>query len=160
MDEEDEILGTMLRIAGDFQSMLPELRVEVLSLDAFTARLAGRPLIAGQAAPEEETEEPVRHELPVRALAASRIIMVEMEALRQRVLREDRRLRRPLVEGLVLREILYLITCRQPMPEPRARAEAILRRHWPFQYTVLRCLGLAGPAYPIGGRSPNMAHSN
>lgn len=76
------------------------------------------------------------------ALPSSHTILVEMESLAERVNREDRRLHRPLVEGLVLREVLYLITSGQPLPEPRARAERILRRHWPFQYAALRSVGL------------------
>ncbi len=79
---------------------------------------------------------------PLCALPSSRTIVVEMESLEERVNREDRRLHRPLVEGLILREVLYLMTSRQPLPDPRVRAEHILRRHWPFQYAALRSVGL------------------
>ncbi|MBC7252894.1 MAG: hypothetical protein H5T72_02850 [Actinobacteria bacterium] len=91
---------------------------------------------------EETAWKDAAPKYPLYALPASRTIMVEMESLAERINREDRRLHRPMVEGLVLREILYLITSGQPLPEPRARAERILRRHWPFQYAALRSVGL------------------
>ncbi len=95
----------------------------------------------------EAAREGAEVRYPLYALPASHTIMVEMESLTERVNREDRRLHRPLVEGLVLREVLYLITSGQPLPEPRARAERILRRHWPFQYAVLRSVGLTVTGY-------------
>lgn len=79
---------------------------------------------------------------PLYALPSSRTIMVDMESLTERVNREDRRLQRPLVEGMILREVIYLATSLQPSPDPRARAETILRRHWPFQYAAMRSVGL------------------
>lgn len=86
--------------------------------------------------------------------------MVEMESLSERVNREDRRLHRPLVEGLVLREVLYLITSGQPLPEPRARAERILRRHWPFQYAALRSVGLTVTGFERPQTGPELAKDN
>jgi hypothetical protein len=96
----------------------------------------------GEKVREEKTREGPAERYPLYALPSSRTILVEMESLAERVNQEDRRLHRPLVEGLVLREVLYLITSGQPLPEPRARAERILRRHWPFQYAALRSVGL------------------
>ena len=94
------------------------------------------------------------------ALPASRTIMVEMESLAERINREDRRLHRPMVEGLVLREILYLITSGQPLPEPRARAERILRRHWPFQYAALRSVGLTVTGFERPQEGAEQARDN
>lgn len=137
---------------------------------AFAALGAGTPEAEklsppGARSPEEEHGEHGAGERTVRkdvegkyllyALPSSRTILVEMEGLTERVNREDRRLHRPLVEGLVLREVLYLITSGQPLPEPRARAERILRRHWPFQYAALRSVGLTVTGFekPPGERA-------
>ena len=142
---EDEILERMRRITSDFTPLLPEVRMEVLSPEAFQARLRGKPLLPGGREPGAGPPA-----VPVRALPASRTIMVEMGSLQEILKREDRRLHNPLVEGMVLREVIFLVTSRQPLPQPRARAEEILRRHWPLQYVALDSLGMTvtGPGSP------------
>jgi len=98
--------------------------------------------------------------VPLYALPSSLTIMVEVENLVERVNREDRRLHRPLVEGLVLREVLYLMAARQPLPDPRYRAENILRRHWPFQYAALRSVGLTVTGFGHIQEGPELARDN
>lgn len=109
---------------------------------------------------EERSREGAAERYPLYALPTSRTIMVEMKSLSERINREDHRLHRPLVEGLVLREVLYLITSGQPLPDPRARAERILRRHWPFQYAALRSVGLTVTGFERPQTRPEMARDN
>ena len=106
-------------------------------------------------APEVKSPQSAAVGFPLYALPSSRTIMVEMESITERVNREDRRLQRPLVEGMILREVIYLATSCQPFPDPRARAETILRRHWPFQYAALRSVGLTVTGFerPPRGRA-------
>lgn len=137
--QEYEILDRMRRITGDFAPLLQRIHLEVVSPEGFQARLRGKPILPGE--DESEVEPP---SVPVRALPASRTIIVEIERLQEMLDKEDRRLQRPLVEGMILREVIFLVTSRQPLPQPRARAEEILRRHWPFQFTALRSLGMTG----------------
>lgn len=114
----------------------------------------------GSRARERMARKGLEAKYPLYALPSSRVIMVEMESLAERVNREDRRLHRPLVEGLVLREVLYLITSGQPLPEPRARAERILRRHWPFQYAALRSVGLTVTGFESSHREKVLGRDN
>ena len=109
----------------------------------------GKPGEAGEPGEGEKPPVPLLHTFP-----STGTIIVEMDGLYEKVSREDRRLHRPLVEGVILREVIYLATSRQPFPDPRARAETILRRHWPFQYAALRSVGLAptGLHWPTTGK--------
>lgn len=136
--QRDEILARMRRITGDFEPLLHGIRLEVVPPEGFGARVRGRPILPGVSEPVEETPA-----IPVRGLPASRTIVVEIEGLMEIIGRENQRLHRPLVEGMILREIIYLATSRQPLPQPRARAETILRRHWPFQYVALHSVEMA-----------------
>ncbi len=187
--QRDEILGLMRRIARDFAPLLPGIRLEVVPPEGFRDRLRGKPLVADEAtlrktleerrerasapASAAEPEGPMesvgagkqeeqRGEAtpPLISFPASRTILVEMEALCRTVAREDRRLHRPLVEGLMLREVIYLVTCRQPFPDPRARAETILRRHWPFQYAALRSVGLTVTGFERPSPRRDLARDN
>ena len=145
MVQEDEILERMRRITADFAPLTQRISLEVVTPEAFQARLRGKAILPGEHEPESEPPS-----VPVRALPASRTIIVDMEGLQAMLGREDRRLQRPLVEGMILREVVYLVTSRQPFPQPRARADDILRRHWPFQFAALCSLGMteAGPGSP------------
>ena len=159
---EEEILRTVRRIVRDFAPILPGVRLEVVSAEAFQARLRGRPILPGETprgpgaagAPAEAAREGAPPAYPLHAFAPTRVVMVDIEGLSGLVNREDRRLQRVLVEGMILREIIYLATSRQPLPDPRGRAEAILRRYWPFQYAAVRSTGLVGEAFgqPRDGR--------
>ncbi|MDI6830800.1 MAG: hypothetical protein QME88_05635 [Actinomycetota bacterium] len=170
----EDLLVIMRRIVRDFSPLLPGMRLEVVSAEAFRARLQGRPLLPGEvlngtrryAPPEggsrDETYEEARDETreeapppyPLHAFPSTRVVMVDVEGVRTLIGGEDRRLQRVLVEGMILREVIYLATSRQPLPDPRGRAETIFRRHWPFQYAALRGAGfLGGPhGLPRGGR--------
>jgi hypothetical protein len=145
----------MRRIIRDFAPLVPGLKLEVVSPEGFQARIRGKFLSADGSVPREVPEE-----TPIQALPSSLTIVVEVESLAERVSREDRRLRRPLVEGLILREILYLMTVRQPLPDPRSRAENILRRHWPFQYAALRSLGMTVTGFGHIQEGPELAKDN
>lgn len=97
---------------------------------------------------------------PLHAFPSTRVVMVDVEGMRALIGGEDRRLQRVLAEGMILREVIYLATSRQPLPDPRGRAEIILRRHWPFQYTALRSVGLLGEAYGNRRNSRELAGEN
>ncbi|MBC7246788.1 MAG: hypothetical protein H5T73_03285 [Actinobacteria bacterium] len=111
--------------------------------------------VPGEPGESVEAPVPLLHTLP-----STRTIIVEMEGLYEKVSREDRRLHRPLVEGMILREVIYLATSRQPFPDPRARAEAILRRHWPFQFAALRSVGLTMTGFGRPASGPELAKGN
>jgi len=135
----EELLVIMRRIVRDFSPLLPGMRLEVVSGEAFRARLLGRPILPGEVSREEEP--PL---YPLHAFPSARVIMVDIEGVRGLVGGEDRRLQRVLAEGMILREVIYLATSHQPFPDPRGRAERIFRRHWPFQFTALRSAGFVG----------------
>ncbi len=162
----EELLVIIRRIMRDFSPLLPGMRLEVVSGEAFRARLRGRPILPGEdtggdtespypAAPmergrrkeagDEAREEPPSH-YPLHAFPSTRVVMVDVEGMRALIGEEDRRLQRVLAEGMILREVIYLATSRQPLPDPRGRAETIFRRYWPFQYTALRSVGFVGEA--------------
>lgn len=172
--QKEEVLRIIRRITRDFSPLLPGLRLEVVSPEGFRARLQGKPLIADEDALQEVLKEveggggsappgdlSVESSSPLLCgFPASRTIIIELEGLSRRVSREDRRLHRPLVEGLILREVLYLMTSRQPLPDPRSRAENILRRHWPFQYAALRSVGLTVTGFQRPPAGPELARDN
>ncbi len=156
----EDLLIIMRRIVRDFSPLLPGMRLEVVSAEAFRARMHGKPILPGEAldgmrtsAPPEkgsrdeawdEAREEAPPPYPLHAFPSTRVVMVDVEGLRTLIGGEDRRLQRVLVEGMILREVIYLATSRQPLPDPRGRAETIFRRHWPFQYTALRSAGFLG----------------
>lgn len=115
----------------------------------------GEPGMLTESGKRGETPTPLLHTFP-----STRTIIVEMDGLYEKVSREDRRLHRPLVEGMILREVIYLATSRQPFPDPRARAETILRRHWPFQYAALRSVGLASTGFGLPPTRNQLAKDN
>ncbi len=133
--ENEEILSIMQRITRDFAKLIPRIKLEVVSSQAYHARIKGRPLL-----PQERPEEMETSLYPLRALPSSCTILVDLEGTRVLVEKEALRLRRPLVEGLILREIIYLAVHLQAFPDAMSRAEAILRRHWPLQYTLVKDL--------------------
>ncbi len=140
---EDEILTILRRIVRDFSPMMPGVRLEVVSPEAFRARLRGRPILPGEGLGDGETPgagEPLLY--PLQAFPATRVVMVDIEGMLALIGGEDRRLQRVLAEGMILREVIHLATSHQPLPDPRGRAERIFRRHWPFQYTAMRSAGL------------------
>jgi len=133
---EEEILGIMRRIVRDFSPLLPGLRLEAVSPEAFRARIRGKPVLPG-----EKPEVGGSMLYPLHAFPSRLLVMVDIEGIAALIGREDRRLQRVLAEGMILFEVIYLAASRQPLPDPRGRAESILRRHWPFQYTAVRCAG-------------------
>ncbi len=134
---KEEMLLTMRRIVRDFSPLLPGLRLEEVSPQAYRARVKGRPIL-----PAEEIEDTGHPPYPRHSLPTTRLVMVDIEGLGKLIGGEDRRLQRVMTEGMILLEVIYLATSRQPLPDPRGRAESILRSHWPFQYTAVRSAGL------------------
>jgi len=133
MMEFEEIKNLMCRIINDFSPLLPGLRIEFLEADAFNARVRGRPLLPGE---EREDAEPPP--APIHSFVPNNRIIVSREGIVAHTQKEAVELRRPLVEGLILREIIYLAMARIPRPLPRMRADRILRRYWPLQYVTLQ----------------------
>ncbi len=133
--ESEEILTIMQRITRDFAKLIPQVKLEVVSSQAYQARIKGRPLL-----PHEDQEDTETGLYPLRALPTSCMILVDLEGTRGLVEKEAPQLRGPLVEGLILREIIYMAVCIQAFPDAISRTEAILRRHWPLQYTLVKDL--------------------
>jgi hypothetical protein len=118
------MLEVMQRIVNDFQSRLPDLDLRPLEPSAFAA-----------AAPEGWG-------YPLYASPNSGSVLVDREGLVRLVDEEESRLHRPLVEGMILAEVLYLIGAKEGAENPRLEADELLTRHWPLQYVVLRELRL------------------
>ena len=172
----EELLTILRRIVRDFSPLLPGIRLEVVSGEAFQARLLGKPILPGEAfgglssaaPPQGHKQEEARdapHEeapplYPLYAFPSTRVVMVDVEGMRTLIAEEDRRLQRVLTEGMILREVIYLATSRQPFPDPRSRAEIILRRHWPFQYAALRSVGLTIGGFEQPATAENLAKDN
>jgi hypothetical protein len=131
MDTE-EIASIMKRIASDFTPIIPQLRLEFLSPEAFHARMQGKPLLAWEIL--DSIERPA---YPLHSLPGLKQIIICLEEVEQMVNLEAELLRRPLVEGMILKEILTIAVWQEAHPDPQAHAEKVLRRHWPFQYAAL-----------------------
>lgn len=119
----------MRRITGDFRPLLPGLEIEFLQPEAFAARVRGRPILI-----RNEPDANVPPSSPIHSFIKSTRILVNREVLAERLDGETRELRRLLVEGLILDEILYLALARESEFFTRTRSRAILRRYWPLQY--------------------------
>ncbi|MEJ5186636.1 MAG: hypothetical protein WHT46_06105 [Candidatus Geothermincolales bacterium] len=139
--ELEEIQRRIERISRDFSPLIPGLKVEFLSSEAYMARLRGKPIMPWEAGKKVKVDAP-----PLHSSIKNNQVLVCREALLEAVHREPRELRRPLVEGLILYELLYLAVARGPEMYPRARAEAILRRYWPLQYCALQGIIIGGKA--------------
>lgn len=141
----DEIMARMHRIVRDFSPIAPDLKVEFLREDAYAARIRGKPLLPGEKEPEGMHEFP-----PLHSSIKSNIISVSSRAVMELVREERPQLRRPLVEGLILNEILYLLVARGPEMFPRAKAEALFRKYWPLQYYTVHGTPLREKGGPPG----------
>lgn len=131
--ELEEIQKRIERIVRDFSPLIPGLKVEFLGSQAYMARLRGRPILPWEKQDEVKVEAP-----PLHSSIKNNLVLVCREALVEKVHSEPRELRRPLVEGLILYELLYLAVASGPEMYPRAKAEALLRRYWPLQYCALQ----------------------
>lgn len=164
----EDLLAILRRIVRDFSPLLPGMRLEVVSSEAFRARLLGKPILPGEALeglrpaapPQGDRQEEASPLYPLHAFPSTSVVMVDVEGMRALIAEEDRRLQRVLTEGMILREVIYLATSRQPFPDPRSRAETILRRHWPFQYAALRSVGLTVSGFERPATAENLAKDN
>jgi hypothetical protein len=129
--DDREIEEIISRIAKDFSQLMPRLSVEFLKPEAYSARISGRVFLPGE---DPDTDFSV---YPLQALPQGSTILVCTEEVGSLVRREAPRLRGALVEGLILNEIIFLALSRGTEPDPRTKAEIILRRHWPLQYATL-----------------------
>jgi hypothetical protein len=129
--DDREIEETISRIVNDFTALVPHLKAEFLRPEAYQARISGKLHIPGE---DLELTHPV---YPLLSLPERNTILVCTNEVGALVRREAHRLRGALVEGLILNEIIFLALSRGPEPDPRTKAEAILRRHWPLQYATL-----------------------
>jgi hypothetical protein len=141
--ELEEIQRRIERISRDFSPLIPGLKVEFLSSEAYMARLRGRPILPWEADKKVRVDAP-----PLYSSIKNNMVLVCREALLETVHREPKELRRPLVEGLILYELLYLAVARGPEVYPRAKAEALLRRYWPLQYCAVQGIVIGGGAEP------------
>lgn len=127
-----EIERLISRIVKDFSYLLPGLQVEFLRAPAYQARISGKIIL-----PDEQSMQLAAAVYPLHSILETNEVLVCIEEVVALLGREAEQLQHPLVEGLILNEILFLAVARGPDPDPRARAEAILSRYWPLQYVTL-----------------------
>lgn len=127
-----EIESIIARIVKDFSHLVPGLAVQFLTTEAYQTRVACRISAAG-----EESQEILSPAYPLHSIPQTRKVLVCTEEVAALLAREAPELRRAMLEGLILNEILFLAPSRGPERGPRAKAEEILCRHWPLQYTTL-----------------------
>jgi hypothetical protein len=141
----NEIEKIISRIVKDFSYLIPGLSVDFLKAPAYQARVVGRLTVPG------DSEPMVPAVYPLHSLLETNKVLVCIEEVGALLEREAYELRRPLVEGLILNEILYIAISRGPEPDPRSKAESILSRYWPLQYVTLFGRTLFDPSDSNGG---------
>ncbi len=118
-----EIESIIARIVKDFSHLVPGLAVQFLTTEAYQTRVAGRISAAG-----EESQEILSPAYPLHSIPQTSKVLVCTE------------------------EVAALLAREAPELGPRAKAEEILCRHWPLQYTTF----LAGSSSPA--TIPNKRH--